>query len=1016
VSSVSAAASQQKQAAGRGRRHVIRGGSGNDVLRGTPRMDVIYGGRGNDRIYGRPGNDLIDGGLGSDRVYGGAGNDVIHGDRGNDRIYGGAGNDVIYGGPGREVIDGGRGDDRIIGEGGATRVSAGSGTNWVDVADGGQNDRVVCAAGSVNHIVADRGDQVGRSCLGKGSTLGTGGSGVSNATWMHDLGGQLWSRKLSDIVIPGSHDTGTYALPNDPISLIGKAQSEDITSQLNDGARSFDIRVKWSLGLGPAVVTDPCNKPGYYAVHGILTACSLTLPDIFNQIATWANAPGHEQEIILVGLQIDPNHGPGPGSFCQALGTALGTALLTPSDLKAAGYSADPGQVTLGQLWSMPGHPRVLLSDSKCMDAADPGAGTWDPDPPFGAGAGQSFYANQCYADGYEEWWDFQDLAMPGIKATIEPAAQTRASQGGGDNTDPGDPVQPGPPMKGGLWSLFVQATPTVGCLKSLAGFDLVQQDKVLAALYQDWWPTFDAVKANVNVIGGDFVQDGDLVKDAIAMDETYPEVPGAITPVGAEKVMAPSNSQPIPATDFAARVTDYTGAALPGAQVIYHVSGPRAAIGFGVKRDKTRTVTADAQGDVNPVDALWLDPEGTTGTWTVTASAGGVTATWTVDVVPPTGTHLVADTCPCSGQVSQPYNVSLPNHYGLGSFEVEVRDASGNTVDGVPVTFDAGSAGVFVNGNLLPHSVTVPTTFYDLGGHSNAVAPEFIPETEAGTFSISVSAPGADNTLSLRFTATPGSAAQFFATQGHNPSTASTPINTKLPIPLKGHWADQYGNVAVPPPGGTTLTVDPASGVTWPNGKSSITVKPDANGTITAPDLTAGNTVLATNPPYGLLHVFAGGFPGWYVAVTPGPAAKVATIGGTSQQTAARKSFAHALAVKVTDARGHPIAGASVIFKVTSGAAAFAPVNPRLAAAAVIGRAQALRKNAKRRRIAVTEPTNAQGVAKAPALFAGAKAESIEVTASVGASRRLKAVFHASVVSAPRRHRSPRIRTATPR
>jgi hypothetical protein len=546
-----------------------------------------------------------------------------------------------------------------------------------------------------------------------------------------------------------------------------------------------------------------------------------------------------------------------------------------------------------------------------------------------------------------------------------------------------------------------------------LGDFDLTQENKVLTSLYQDWWPTFDAVKANVNIISGDFVQDSDLVKDAIAMDETYPVVPGAIIPVGAEKVMAPSDSQPIPATDFAARVTDYTGAALPGAQVIYHVSGPRAAIGFGVKRDKTRTVTADAQGDVNPGDALWLDPQGTTGTWTVTASAGGVTATWTVVVAPPTGTHLVADTCPCSGQVSQPYNVSLPNHYGLGSFEVEVRDASGNTVDGVPVTFDAGSAGWFVNGNLLPRSVTVPTTFYDLGGHSNAVAPEFIPVHDAGTYSISVSARGADNTLSLSFTATPGPAAQFFATQGNN---ASTSINKKLSIPLKGHWADQYGNVAVPPPGGTTLTVDPASGVTWPNGKSSITVKPAANGTITAPDLTAGNTVLDTNLPYGLLHVLAGGFTGWYVAVTPGPAAKVATIGGARQQTAARKSFAHALAVKVTDAQGHPIAGAPVIFKVTRGAAAFAPVNRRLAAAAVIGGAQALRKNAKRRRIAVTEPTNAQGVAKAPALTAGPKAGLIEVTASVGASRKLKAVFHASVVTAPRRHRSPRIRTPTPR
>jgi hypothetical protein len=183
------------------------------------------------------------------------------------------GRDVLRGGPGNDVIYGGRGNDRIYG-----------------------------------------------------------GGGVSPETWMHDLGGQLWSRKLSDIVIPGSHDTGTYALPDDPISLIGKAQTEDITDQLNAGIRDFDIRVKFSAG-GPATGgNEPCASADYYAYHGILTACSLTLSDIFNQISTWANLPGHEQEIILVGLSVDQNHGPGPGDMCQAFGKALGSALLTPSD------------------------------------------------------------------------------------------------------------------------------------------------------------------------------------------------------------------------------------------------------------------------------------------------------------------------------------------------------------------------------------------------------------------------------------------------------------------------------------------------------------------------------------------------------------------------------------------------------------------------------------------------------------------------------------------------------------
>ena len=208
-SSASAAASQHKKAAGRGGWHVIRGGRGNNVLRGGAGNYIIYGGRGNDRIYAGSGNDLI---------YGGPGNDVIYGGRGKDRIYGGPGNDVIDSGPGHNVIYGGGGNDRIFGVGRATTVFPGSGTNWVDVADGGRGGRVVCAAGSINHISADRGDRIARSCSGKGSTVSYGASsGVSDATWMRDLGGELWSRKLSDIVIPGSHDTGTYALPTDPL-------------------------------------------------------------------------------------------------------------------------------------------------------------------------------------------------------------------------------------------------------------------------------------------------------------------------------------------------------------------------------------------------------------------------------------------------------------------------------------------------------------------------------------------------------------------------------------------------------------------------------------------------------------------------------------------------------------------------------------------------------------------------------------------------------------------------------
>ena len=62
----------------------------------------------------------------------------------------------------------------------------------------------------------------------------------------------------------------TYALPDDPIRLIGKAQTEDITSQLNDGIRAFDIRVKFNNG------EDGCWTPaGTERLRRLLTGFSL---------------------------------------------------------------------------------------------------------------------------------------------------------------------------------------------------------------------------------------------------------------------------------------------------------------------------------------------------------------------------------------------------------------------------------------------------------------------------------------------------------------------------------------------------------------------------------------------------------------------------------------------------------------------------------------------------------------------------------------------------------------------
>lgn len=78
----------------------IRGGPGNDRLRGGGGSDKIIGGPGNDVLIGEGGNDWLFGGPGADWLLGGAGNDRLVGGPGADWLKGGAGEDTEKLGPG----------------------------------------------------------------------------------------------------------------------------------------------------------------------------------------------------------------------------------------------------------------------------------------------------------------------------------------------------------------------------------------------------------------------------------------------------------------------------------------------------------------------------------------------------------------------------------------------------------------------------------------------------------------------------------------------------------------------------------------------------------------------------------------------------------------------------------------------------------------------------------------------------------------------------------------------------
>lgn len=65
---------------------------------------------------------------------------------------------------------------------------------------------------------------------------------VTPGRWMTELHNVISDKKLHEIFIPGTHDSGSWALGKIPFA---QTQSLDIKGQLNQGARYFDLRITY---------------------------------------------------------------------------------------------------------------------------------------------------------------------------------------------------------------------------------------------------------------------------------------------------------------------------------------------------------------------------------------------------------------------------------------------------------------------------------------------------------------------------------------------------------------------------------------------------------------------------------------------------------------------------------------------------------------------------------------------------------------------------------------------------
>jgi hypothetical protein len=557
-------------------------------------------------------------------------------------------------------------------------------------------------------------------------------------------------------------------------------------------------------------------------------------------------------------------------------------------------------------------------------------------------------------------------------------AAKTRATDGTEGDYLPGHATGLGPAKVGGFDVLNIPATTGAACLADLKSFDLPADEAVLAALYERW-QTDKATRENLNVVSGDFIEETDLVEDVIAMDSRWPIQADSIR-VGAPQDNPVNVEQDQSAGAFVS-VLEYLEARGPGDtpennEVSYRISPADGPNGPTMNGSDTAEVTSGILGLARSPD---VDAGPRQGTWTLTASTPGASnkATWTLRVIPSSTYTLRAVK---DEPATVPVGLAAP-----GRFAVLAVNASGDPVAGASVTFDARSVGMFAGA-----ASTTATT----GPDGIARASAFTAGTRAPNTSISVSSSGAP-TLVLPLKVSSGPPATFVVLSG---DLQTARIDTKFSS-LTGRFLDRYGNVVTDlSEHDRELSVSPPAGALWPNNESRIDAPAAAaDGTITAPDLTAGRKVLDGTDPAHALIVRAGSLVAWRLAIAPGPPAAVAATGGGGQQTAKNQPFARPLTAKVTDAGGNPIPGAPVTFKVTSGQASFP--GPDAALVGVIPGYRRVETLGRAGLDTITVPAGSGGVATAPVLTAGHRAGKIVVTASadgapaaVGASFTLSA------------------------
>jgi hypothetical protein len=201
--------------------------------------------------------------------------------------------------------------------------------------------------------------------------------------WMADQKDIIGQRPLRQVVIPGSHDAATYedsSCPGGecwhfgpPEALFTQSQSQDVTAQLNAGSRNLDLRFT-------AYDWDPAQGEDFYVFHGtdakgVPNASLLKMDKVLVDIDTWLNQPGHEREIVFLGMFVyredrDPAARAQSKAICDAtLGWELAHGKVIQSSMLPPNTALT--DMSMNEIWALPGQPQIIVTGWSSCTGAD---------------------------------------------------------------------------------------------------------------------------------------------------------------------------------------------------------------------------------------------------------------------------------------------------------------------------------------------------------------------------------------------------------------------------------------------------------------------------------------------------------------------------------------------------------------------------------------------------------------------------------------------------------------------